>query len=167
MPGEYRRGGGERSGRDRADTNYGAMRPREGLARGERAHITQLKMTKSRPKDITGTRSSAGAGSSAKQEGTSGNPAQFTLLPTKFWSDNAGVSGLTGGQVLDDVRTTFDLDNDPLEDSIEAFYNGNRLVEGKDFTVSGNTITWIIGTPSAPPAIGVLSGFYWYDTETS
>lgn len=71
----YRRGG-YRAGRDRADTNYGAIRPREALAHDERQHITTLKITRNLGREQQVKRlMAAGSGSSAAQEATEGNPA--------------------------------------------------------------------------------------------
>jgi len=159
------RRGGERPCRDKADTNYGAHRPREGMAKGFRQAYTILKMTRGREKQQASKITIVGGGgSSAAREEYSGN-FEFEITAEKFWISPSAVSGVTAGQVLDGARTTFQLLNVPEPNTVTLAMNGQMLTEGVDYSMSGDTITWLIADPAAPPAVGILSGSYWRSSD--
>jgi hypothetical protein len=83
--------------------------------------------------------------------GTSGSGG-----PAPSFSDNEVPSGLING-----VNTAFTLMYAPLPDSsLLLFRNGLRMTKGVDFTISGNTITFL--TVSTPQAGDVVSASYRY-----
>ena len=69
-----------------------------------------------------------------------------------------GVSGGGGGSASEDhdlsdqcngSRTTFTLPSTPVSSSVRLYFNGQRLVRGTHFTVSGSSVTVVGFVPAS------------------
>lgn len=103
------RSGGSKGSRDRSATNYGAVRPGEGLGNGERSPETLLKATNFKIiGDGGSTRSGGGGGGSGSGESVTTEPVEGVNQPDPFTITDGGTYDLTlgyddevGGVVLD------------------------------------------------------------------
>ena len=84
----FRSGG--KKGRDRADTFYGAQRPRESMAEGERGYIGYQKLLRERQESSTKKFGSSGSTSGGREQNSS-VPAVATglIIPDPFIVPNA------------------------------------------------------------------------------
>lgn len=91
--------------------------------------------------------------------GTSHNDPQSSVSLNNYNLDklDAAIAAAGGGAVLsfaenevpsgviDGLNPEFVLANTPLAGSLKLYKNGMRLQEGSDFSLSGNTITYLSG----------------------
>jgi len=94
---------------------------------------------------------STGAGSG---EPGSGGPATGDDFHTFYVKGNGTEDGVQTGHFIDGARVAFDLENtdgdvEPVPESMVLAINGQLMRQGagRDFTISGNTITFV----NAPP----------------
>ena len=64
----------------------------------------------------------------------------------------------TPGGLVNSVNVTFTLANPPVGSSLMLAYNGVLVFPGTDYTISGNTITFLY----SPVSGSTLRAFYWF-----
>lgn len=141
-----RRVGGRRGARRKLTGYYATARP----ADSQTEKIRKLM----RDYSSQGVSLTVGRGSTGMRDNESSS-ASGLPIQTQFYTSSDGTSGVASGDVPDNSRTEFELDYEPLNESVAIYINGRHRPE-VDYSVAGAVITF-----TTPPRSDMfISGIY-------